>query len=1006
MEFNQDVADQVYTVISKLDDEDARIFALFFTDELWHADLAGNQRLVEQVRKSIDDDVNASVAKALLKHLDSGGDPEEAVAIAASVAVAKAESDWWRFQERDRRGRFGRMTRSEYKARVKEIGAQAEANKQGMRAALLEERRSNPTFNNAHQYFRNVDAYRATSRTGHRAVREAREFQDRYNAGQDTESGTSATFNRLQAGGRTVQQIGAATGNPKLAVAGAAANYAGQFGPEAEKVVGPSLRKTAYRYRGTERAPDPVLNRLVGEQSEELLRAEGKSAQPLVRIKTDAQGNQVQRKDKDGNPVFRQAAKTRNPTAPAYSNKGGRQNGVVYVPAWETETVTPSAKASLAPAEKVHVSEVAAINYLMGGYKTENGKAGSHIPSARLAELHRQSGRVTPSEGILIDAQGNVATQAVGFGEDHYLPFNLKNLKSLQGGSYVRTRESGGLTTEDIYTGLMSGARSMTVVSNSGVFTIDFDDTLRGGRRYNDKARQMVDRYASTLDAVQSKQVANPTKQLQPQDKARIRIATEEKIESDPILRYAPAEQKESMIQAAIDQEATRPSLSGKELAEIDRKARSMTDNEREYKVHRRILYDDAMEKLQTRNYQLDGEGYAVAMDALREQFPYYIGDVNAQFKTADTELRFNRSTDQGYVKPRFTRPSGARAGYFDTTITGEGKRGADQTGYQNWPVRGRGRAVAVDSEAAPATPERPRGETVEQVQAKLADQQKVAAEKARVDEDILRDANGWAQIDRSDTEGGGAGIDASYETLRQWSAMDADAKRAMLSDPVARAKLLKEMDAADKEYAGQVTVPKNRHTSMTRSGSQPVSRAALDAPVAPDNPYAYTADDLRQAMSDEATTRLAQQTEPELRNLSTQIRQQRDQLRQVNPQQADQVHQMLGRVELARALKAQHPPEVPADLYDDLAQRTGETRKLTPNQVSSSNEKKTESLHRLLDKMFGSYHNGETDKEQLIQDVTDTLDDDELAGHLSYDEKQRLVDQTMNLKRHGSSRS
>jgi hypothetical protein len=960
MEFNQDVADQVYTVISKLDDEDARIFALFFTDELWHADLAGNQRLVEQVRKSIDDDVNASVAKALLKHLDSGGDPEEAVAIAASVAVAKAESDWWRFQERDRRGRFGRMTRSEYKARVKEIGAQAEANKQGMRAALLEERRSNPTFNNAHQYFRNVDAYQATSRTGHRAVREAREFQDRYNAGQDTESGTSATFNRLQAGGRTVQQIGAATGNPKLAVAGAAANYAGQFGPEAEKVVGPSLRKTAYRYRGTERTPDSELRRLSEIQARVLHHHAGRGLG----------------------------------TTPKTVN--GKQ---ILVP-------NKSGMTALTPSERSHASEVAAVQYFLGGYKTENGKADGHVPTPRLAELHRQSGRVTPSEGVLIDAQGNIVTQAVGFGEDHYLPFNLKNLKSLQGGSYVRTRESGGLTTEDIYTGLMSGARSMTVVSNSGVFTIDFDDTLRGGRRYNDKARQMVDRYASTLDAVQSKQVANPTKQLQPQDKARIRIATEEKIESDPILRYAPAEQKESMIQAAIDQEATRPSLSGKELAEIDRKARSMTDNEREYKVHRRILYDDAMEKLQTRNYQLDGEGYAVAMDALREQFPYYIGDVNAQFKTADTELRFNRSTDQGYVKPRFTRPSGARAGYFDTTITGEGKRGADQTGYQNWPVRGRGRAVAVDSEAAPATPERPRGETVEQVQAKLADQQKVAAEKARVDEDILRDANGWAQIDRSDTEGGGAGIDASYETLRQWSAMDADAKRAMLSDPVARAKLLKEMDAADKEYAGQVTVPKNRHTSMTRSGSQPVSRAALDAPVAPDNPYAYTADDLRQAMSDEATTRLAQQTEPELRNLSTQIRQQRDQLRQVNPQQADQVHQMLGRVELARALKAQHPPEVPADLYDDLAQRTGETRKLTPNQVSSSNEKKTESLHRLLDKMFGSYHNGETDKEQLIQDVTDTLDDDELAGHLSYDEKQRLVDQTMNLKRHGSSRS
>ena len=56
----------------------------------------------------------------------------------------------------------------------------------------------------------------------------------------------------------------------------------------------------------------------------------------------------------------------------------------------------------------------------------------------------------------------------------------------------MRTRAAGGPTTEDIYTGLLTGARQVQVVSNSGVFTVEFDPDLRGGRRYTDKAARMV----------------------------------------------------------------------------------------------------------------------------------------------------------------------------------------------------------------------------------------------------------------------------------------------------------------------------------------------------------------------------------------------------------------------------------------------------------------------------------------------------------------------------------
>jgi hypothetical protein len=40
---------------------------------------------------------------------------------------------------------------------------------------------------------------------------------------------------------------------------------------------------------------------------------------------------------------------------------------------------------------------------------------------------------------VIIDADGDVVSQAVGFSDDHYLPFDLANLTRLRGGQYVRT---------------------------------------------------------------------------------------------------------------------------------------------------------------------------------------------------------------------------------------------------------------------------------------------------------------------------------------------------------------------------------------------------------------------------------------------------------------------------------------------------------------------------------------------------------------------------------------
>ena len=151
--------------------------------------------------------------------------------------------------------------------------------------------------------------------------------------------------------------LGVGETSPKVKAALAAGKLVGDMGPEAEKVIGPGIRRAAYRYRGTERskpdkditmARDATLRPVAqsGNLSADTVRAA--ITQPRV-----AEGTE----DTYGSPLIR-----------AMQNR---------------------------------------------------------LPDSNLVDLHANSGRITPSEGILLDEQGNILSQAVGNADDHYLPFNL-----------------------------------------------------------------------------------------------------------------------------------------------------------------------------------------------------------------------------------------------------------------------------------------------------------------------------------------------------------------------------------------------------------------------------------------------------------------------------------------------------------------------------------------------------------------------------------------------------
>lgn len=568
-------------------------------------------------------------------------------------------------------------------------------------------------------------------------------------------------FRRLGAASSLIQ---ATLGNqigPAGLVATSLGNWVGTHGPEAEKVLGPGTRKTAYRFRGVEKRPDAKLQGAIDTEMRKIVRSLTKSGMSPEKAQAHA------------------------------------RDYLIYGPESALGKYTADGRTK----SKLEVNESPLVTELL-----------KDLPSMELAQLQLASGHVPPSHGIIIDRKGTVVSQAVGYGDDWYLPFNLRTLNMVNGGEYLRTRMLGGPTSEDLYASLVSEARGFTVMSRSGVFNVEFDPTFRGSRRFNDKAKRMVDRYEKLLDAVKSRNVSplipesrdkelrDAARELNPSspegykadlDNSRAREKRYPTMSQEDMQKaeeswinssYAPTRQtkdgstmdyqdlKTQYVNDYVTSEAKKPAqesfdwnaaaadmASGEggvgadtygelnnQMAALQTSAKyqlaSMGDaSARSGKKDRASLMNEASAKfdadpisalaekdpsittkwesaqkqiqhaysIEHQSMQLDSQGYYNALKALQEQFPYYIKRV--EYRPLPGQNVYGGNIDTGYVKPRFNRPAAAQASYYDQSILGRGKVSADRVQYQNANVARPGtreEKVSFESSGGSATSE------------------------------------------------------------------------------------------------------------------------------------------------------------------------------------------------------------------------------------------------------------------------------------------------------------
>lgn len=474
----------------------------------------------------------------------------------------------------------------------------------------------------------------------------------------------------------------------------------GAYGPEVSRMLEPHAKRAAYRYRGTERRPDAALTQSLGGEWQATIDAAAQAINAGELAPSD-----IAAQIEDSPEQFTELEQSM------------KFRGLQY-PRTSGDTFAMGVRSDLAALELL---------------KT--------LPKdAKIAELSAKSGHVLPSQGVLIDADGDLISQSVGFAEDHYLPFNLGNMGRARGGQYVRTRQQGGLTGEDIMASVAFGVRSATVASTSGVYRLEFDPAFRGARGASDKAVAMYDRYLSLLQQLEKSSVYS--KDISAQDRAEI--------DARAMQRYPGDKQKEAR-ETYIGEELDRKRADAKQLKqsdidtlktqardEVTREGNAGSGQDLERRVDERFqeLYEDA-QSARVSTLDLNAEGYAVALQALQQQFPYFIRTVEFQ-KLSDagdkgitrdkgriiypnnrTGMGFAasrgsspaygpkaspRSKDHGYIKPgRLSTTS--RAMTEEPPATGQEQTGTGGTGQNPvTPKAPAGNAAATGSSGpAPA---------------------------------------------------------------------------------------------------------------------------------------------------------------------------------------------------------------------------------------------------------------------------------------------------------------
>lgn len=404
-------------------------------------------------------------------------------------------------------------------------------------------------------------------------------------------------YQKLAATGRALTYVSALSANQAGLAAGAMAQLVGEIGPQAENVLGPSVKRTAYRYRGTEKKPSPEIQTSAHQL--------GTIAQKIGDGTALTQAEQVQ--------VGKWLADVK-----ATPRRTDGDRPVAQDPA---ASVFASVMADRSGKSGDDLRLEATSQYLASTLQ-------NRIPSLHHAKISLAGGKMPPSIGYLVDSDGDVVSEAQGYNGDHYLPFDLKNLSDLHGGSYVRTRTTGGPTDEDIYTGLMMGARQVTVVSHSGVFTVAFDKDVRGGRRYSDKARQMVDRYSSLLEQINSGQHMEVPFSQGEMNEMRQRAVSNAPRNADQqkqLLNQYMSEKRDELtfadddeLQARAVQNVAADYAQG-DMTNVSRQT-AARDTEDEYHDLRK-----QRDAAQARSYRLDGVGYEAALTALQQEFPFYL---------------------------------------------------------------------------------------------------------------------------------------------------------------------------------------------------------------------------------------------------------------------------------------------------------------------------------------------------------------------------------------------
>jgi hypothetical protein len=512
------------------------------------------------------------------------------------------------------------------------------------------------------------------------------------------ETGLGRLWSRLGAGAEVLRAV---PGGDKAAQW---ASFVGSHGPDAEKVLGPYVRQAAYRYRGTEKTPD-----------QEILAAFDSPVMGEVRAMADAE------------VTGRDMARAMNVDLSNPKDIDPEVGAALY----------RASRGSTGDQLKMQVNADVLVNELV---KT--------LPDDRLtAELSQRSGHVLPSQGVIVDAEGQVVSQAVGYADDHYLPFDLKNVARLRGGQYVRTRVSGGLTGEDIYASVQTGARMATVVSGSGVYTVEFDPAFRGARGNSDKARSMYTRYLKILDAVNGsgmyiQDLPGPQlAQLRQQAKAM-------GMDAERTNEYLELNRRAAAVIPLKDGEGVDVSVEGlwekaRHMAETDPQFKSMSRPQQERRVADIFAEEvDREESKTVKPLKLNGEGYHAALSTLQQQFPYFIrsvsyeplrssGDQRGFFEArklgATQGAKQTGRVDSGYVKPGGLRPASTRTGFWDPD-SGEADM-PKQTSQSSAPERGGvpgqsaagGGAGAGEGSAPPAAAAAPQQGVSSSLGAKLA---------------------------------------------------------------------------------------------------------------------------------------------------------------------------------------------------------------------------------------------------------------------------------------------